>query len=352
MNSWKLCDRLPVPTIWKLRNLILLPANGLPYQAADRHAVLRDYFCDKDATATLTRDGWELTLAWSDDFNRYVDPDLPFGLNWWDKDITPANMVHGTRGSGPLLISLYDTWTLYSWSEWLAEQSNSDTPSVVILHVDDHKDVGSPRLFVEGAGLRDPLTGRNVELDNPDCIRCAILSGAVGMGSFMTPFLRAVPNAQVRHLRQPPKTTKTQNYQILSHEENDCLLDRDARRPITRLREKANAVGPATYRITPDVEEWLSDTGSGPILLHIDMDYFNNRYDGDSAWISRSDKLNPTLLQILSKIDELTSALADAEIASRIERIAVAFSPGFFPAEYWRAAADRLLPALERLNDD
>ena len=316
----------------------------------DRHAALRDYFCDKDATAIPTRDGWILTLAWTDDFDRYVDPNLAIGLNWWDKDITPAGMVRGIRNSERLLVSFYDTWALFGWSEWLNGRSGSDTSSVVILHVDDHRDLGSPRLFIEESGLRDPLTGHSVDLYNPYSIRCAILSGAVGMGSFMTPFIRTVPNVQVRHLCQPPKATMTRSYQILSREENDCLLNKDARRPVTCLREEADAVGPGTYRVTPYMEEWLSEIGSGPILLHIDMDYFNNRYDGDSAWCDRSDKLDPPVHRILSKIDELTNALSNTEIASRIEHTAVSFSPGFFPAEYWRAAADRLIPALERLH--
>ncbi len=30
--------------------------------------------------------------------------------------------------------------------------------------------------------------------------------------------------------------------------------------------------------------KWSNDLGPGPILVHIDMDYFNNRYDGDSDW--------------------------------------------------------------------
>ena len=330
--------------------MILIPIDRLPSSSEDRHATLREYFCDKDATATPTRDGWKLTLAWSDDFDRYVDPNLSSGLSRWNKGITPAGMVQDICSSEKLLVSLYDTWTLYSWSEWLAGRSSTDTSSVVILHVDDHKDLGSPRLFIEESGLQDPLAGRSVELDNPQSIRCAILSGAVGMGSFMTPFLRAVPNAQVRHLCQPPKATITRSYQILSHEENDYLLDKDARRPVTCLREKADAVGPGTYRVTPDVQEWLSDIGSAPILLHIDMDYFNNRYDGDSDWRKRNDKLDPPLQHILAKIDELTGALSDPQIAPRIEKMAVAFSPGFFPAEHWSAAADRLLPALERLH--
>ena len=254
------------------------------------------------------------------------------------------------RCSGLILSSLYDTWTLYGWSEWLAQKCDANVSSPVILHVDDHKDLGSPRLFIEDDGLRDPLTSEIFELANPESVQSAILSGAVGMGSFMTPFLRAVPRAEVRHLCQPPKAAGTRNYEISSGEQYDQLLDKRARRPVGCLREKADAVGPGTYRVTPDVEEWLSGIGPGPILLHIDMDYFSNRYDGDSDWYERKDRLDPSLHNILTKIDELTNALVDTKIAPRIEHVAVAFSPGFFPAEHWNAAANRLVPALERLH--
>ena len=328
----------------------MLPAHSLPSAPADRHAALRDYFCDKDAIATRTSDGWELTLSWPEEFDRHVDPNLSRGLSWWSAGLTPADMVLAFRRSGRVHVSLYDTWALYSWSEWLEAQASSNNPSVVILHVDDHKDLCSPRLFVENSRLRDPLTSNFVEIENPQSIRSAILSGAIGMGSFMAPFLYVVPNAEVRHLCQPPKATRTRNYKISTHNECDSLIDRNARRPAVYLHESVDAVGPGTYLVTPDMQDWLSGIGANPILLHIDMDYFNNRYDGDSDWQERNVILDPPIQEILASIDHLVGALDDAEIATRIEHTAVAFSPGFFPAEYWSAAADRLLPALERLH--
>ena len=327
----------------------MLPADRLPCSAADRHAALRDYFCDKDASAKLTERGWELTLAWPGDVDRHVDPRLPIGLNWWGNGVSLADMALERRCSGLILSSLYDTWTLYSWSKWLAQKCDADVSSPVILHVDDHKDLGSPRLFIEGEGLRDPLTGEVFELANPESVQSAILSGAVGMGSFMTPFLHATPAAEVRHLCQPPKATRTRDFRIVQVEECDTLLDPSARRPAMQLQERAGVVGPGTYRVTADVQAWLSHIGPGPILIHIDMDYFNNRYDGDSDWRERKNQFDPPLQNILAKIDQLTEALMDFGLAPRIENIAIAFSPGFFPAEHWEQAGDRLVPAFEQL---
>ena len=101
--------------------------------------------------------------------------------------------------------------------------------------------------------------------------------------------------------------------------------------------------------MTLDLDTWLRGLGDGPILLHIDMDYFNNRYDGDSDWRQRLDVLDPPLEVVLSKIDELGKILTNSEIRGNIEDVVVSYSPGFFPAEYWSAADAQLRPYLERL---
>jgi hypothetical protein len=79
------------------------------------------------------------------------------------------------------------------------------------------------------------------------------------------------------------------------------------------------------------------------------MDYFNNRYDGDSNWAERTHVLNPPLDDQFRRIDELAEALSRAGVASQIADIVIAYSPGFYPAEYWPAADGRLRAALEAL---
>lgn len=330
--------------------MIVLPADRLPSSPAERHARLRDYFCDKDALAEKTPLGWALSLAWSDDVARHVDPQLDAGLQWWGSGVPRAGMASSMRRSGRILSALYDTWTLHSWSEWLCGQDAASADSVVILHVDDHRDLGSPRLFRGTDGLWDPLGQAPFRLDDPVTVRSAIESGAVGMGSFMTPFLHAHPSAEVRHLCQPPKADRTADHRVKLSDERDTLLDRSAMRPAIRLVEHAGAIGSGCYRLTPDLTDWLAELGPGPILLHIDMDYFNNRYDGDSDWSARPQALDPPLAAIMARIDELVRALAQAGLGPRIEDIVIAYSPGFFPAEFWRPAAERLIPALERLH--
>lgn len=328
---------------------IVLPSDRLPDARDARHAALRDYFCDKDASAERTPQGWELTLAWPEDAARHVDPKLADGLGWWDSDLARSGMALSMRRTGRILRTLYDSWTLHSWSEWLDRSGRPNAP-VIILHVDDHRDLGSPRLFADSDGWRDPLTDAMVEIGNPESVARAIRSGAIGMGSFLTPFLHEFPSSEVRHLCQPPKSVETQDYRFELLQQSDELLDLDARRPAIELVPIDREAGPGRYRITPDLDDWLMGVGDGPVLLHIDMDYFNNRYDGDSDWPDRRRKLDPSLDAVLDKIDQMVDALGSTGVASRLEDVVIAYSPGFFPGELWRSADEHLTAAFGRWN--
>lgn len=330
--------------------MLLLPPNRLPVGVHERHARLRDYFLDKDAAAIPSADGWRLTLDWPEGEERHVDPRLAEGLAWWGEGVTRGTMALQNRRAGPILTALYDTWTLVSWSDWLARQDASPG-HLTILHIDDHRDLGSPRLFREDGVLRDGITGAVVDLWRPDTVRAALLSGAIGMGSFMTPFLHAFPLADVRHLCQPPKAVGTADFDIGITTEPDTLLEPGIARPAVRLSPSNLGMGPGRYRITSSVARWLEGVRSGPALLHIDMDYFNNRYDGDSAWAEVVPAFDPSLDQILAKIDELVAAVSQPGLPCRVDDVVVAYSPGFFPAEYWSAADTRLRAGLERLHE-
>ncbi|MBA1138721.1 hypothetical protein H0241_00425 [Mesorhizobium sp. CCANP35] len=326
-----------------------LPIDRLPISKSSRHAVLRDYFCDKDAEAVLGGAGWRLSLMWPDGLDRHVDPRLQQGLAWWGGDVTLPTMATARTRKGHVLSALYDSWTLQSWSEWVHASGICPDEHVLILHVDDHRDLASPRLFEENGRWKDPITGSFCDLEDPGSVTAAIESGAIGMGSFLTPFLHGFRQAEVRQLCQPPKVLSTQDFAIELATQRDDLLEPGRSRPAVELAPVARQTGPGRYRVTPDLADWLETLPDQPTVLHIDMDYFNNRYDGDTNWESRLNLFDPPMECILEKIDDLTAALAGSGLGSRLVDIVVAYSPGFFPAEYWEEAADRLIPELERI---
>ncbi|GLR45822.1 hypothetical protein GCM10007880_63400 [Mesorhizobium amorphae] len=328
-----------------------IPADRLPKLPAERHALLREYFCDIDAHAALTERGWDIKLAWPGGADRHVDPRLAEGLSWWGGGVTLPTMVHAHRRRGKILSTLYDTWTLHSWSEWALSAYLTRDENLVVLHVDDHRDLGSPRLFGATGEWFDAITGNPCRVDNPDSIRKAIQSGSIGMGSFMTPFLHSFPGTEVRHLCQPPKADVTRDFSIELTSVRDTLIDPLRNRPAVSLGAEFAGKGHSRYRLTSNTDDWLDDLGNRRILLHIDMDYFNNRYDGDTDWEKQGGCLDPSFDQILVKVDEVTSALSQRVGPEKLVDIVVAYSPGFFPAEYWAPATQRLMPGLERIHD-
>ena len=329
---------------------IAVPAHLLPLDAAARHARLREYFCDKDAIATLVGDRWHLELDWPAGTERHVDPRLERELLAWD-GIGLAGMATARRRSGRVLTALYDTWTLPSWSAWVARARPHRGAVITILHLDDHRDLGSPRLAYEADGsLTDLIDHRPFDVRDPASVTSACETGAVGMGSFLTPFVLAFPNCDVRQLGQAPKVLATTDATIVPGTVEDDLLCPGAARPIVSL-ELADGPGPGRYRTTADVGDWLRGLPDGPVLLHIDMDFFNNRYDGDGDWPDRRLRHDPPLDEVLERIDLVTLAMREQGVLDRVVDAVVAFSPGFFPAEMWQPAELRLRTRLGELYD-
>lgn len=325
---------------------MLVTKDYLPRNPSEWHGFLRDYFCDKDALAVEFSEGISLSLEWPVGAERHVDPLLDVGLGWWGRGVGLGSMWSARWRDGRIMTSLFDTWTLLSWSEWLARVSLESAANVVVLHVDDHRDMGSPRLLLRNEVLFDAITGANVRLDEPASVSRAIESGAIGMGSFMTPFVRELPHALVRHLCQGPKMHADVNRRVVVGCIKDTLLHPGADRLAIAL-ESCSANCEGTYFGTSNVRSWIRDIEGRPALVHIDMDYFNNRYDGDSDWRLREPRLDPDLDQMFLKVDELVGALADSK--ALIEDVTIAYSPGFFPAEYWQPLDHRLRAGLARI---
>ncbi|MGA0607969.1 hypothetical protein ACO2Q0_18420 [Phenylobacterium sp. VNQ135] len=296
--------------------------------------------------ATPEDGGWRLDFRWPDELERHVDPMLAGHLRGWAPGL--GEMVQSVRRQGRVTTALYDTWTLVSWADWAARSNPGPDAHLTILHVDDHRDLMSPRLFVDGGVWRDPIAGGAFEFGKPDSVRRALESGAVGMGSFLTPVLHGFPAAEVRHLCQPPKAPSTAVFEIQPHLQRDDLIDPDAMRPAITL-VPADRHGPGRYMLTPDVGDWLRDLATGPVLLHIDMDYFNNRFDGDGDWAERPQRLDPPAGAVIARIRSVAEALRHARLLPRIEDAVIAYSPGFFPSELWDPADRALREELEAL---
>lgn len=334
----------------------------LPETANERNSFLKKYFCELAATATAADGCWNIRLFRPDDADFYIDPNLGEGLEWWSTNFAHVDVAeipvafHRAKG---WQLSLNDSWTLYSWSKWLQHSGQpTETPGcVTVLHLDDHDDLMTPRIrFDASTSFRDLITGATINLRQPETVAASVISGAIGIGSFMAPFLHRFPNVHVRHLCSTEYTTERKGPHAVSPVEvQDELLAPQSMRPGLRLEKLAVAADPDEqpeahpYIVTDDLNDWLKELPSGPVLVHIDMDYFNNRFNGDSDWVDAGPKYNPPLPQVLARIDAVFASLEDSGVAERVEDFAVALSPAFFPADLWEPSVARIDAQVKRL---
>lgn len=331
--------------------MLLIEKNRLPADAQTHLSFLREYFAGLVIQTQDVDTLLEVQLRWPEDASYYIDSQLEAGLLWWDETLSPQDINSQYRRKRNYQISLTDNWTLYAWSQWLKiKQLKGPIKEVIILHIDDHTDCMAPLLQKQGDSWQDMITGQPIRIDNPETVKNAILSGSISVGSFIAPFFHHIKKITFRHLRNgyrsPKPTIKKQLYPSLIY---DDLLRPGQFRPALSL-EAFGAVGQRSidYLVTDQINVWLQDLPKKiPILLHIDMDYFNNRFDGDSDWAERQQILDPTLEQVLSQISTTFTQLWSAVERSRVEDVTVALSPGFFPAEFWSASIALLQTQLK-----
>lgn len=327
----------------KAQTIARVPVELLPSDDSQRCLVLEAYFRDLLPTASLKRDYWEILLERPNGAEVYVDPNLSVGLDWWgDLQISEIHSAYKRRRG--FLLSLHDCWSLLSWTEWMQKKirQNGIAPTkVTVLHVDDHTDLMNPLLLDSGIHLEDMITSHFVRLDQSESVTSAIQSGAIGVGSFIAPFLHKFNDVTFLHLIQPnAKHVSDVSKNLHATHTADSLLRPNGQRPSLKLSDEAPMVGSdrclGRYIKGRSLVELLAHHGSGPILLHIDMDCFNNRFDGDSDWRQHKARHDPSTSEVLTAVESFFDCLASSAVASDVEDVAIGLSPGFFPAELWK----------------
>jgi hypothetical protein len=326
--------------------MIFLPFDTLPKDTPTRLQLLQDYFTEHCVSSNLIGDLWSIDLQFPDFPEYYIDPHIMEGIAWWKSDLTISEIPFAVKTNQDFQLSLNDSWTLLAWSQWLSTyvERMGFPNEIIILHVDDHDDLMSPRIWDGKFGWNDAITGENVSLLKPNSIAKAIKSGAIGIGSFIVPLLHSIQRVQIRHLCATTySVTRKGLYSLTSNHVQDNLLNTKNKRIATKLQLCQNlssvTTNNSTYRVTANLDEWLKDLPTDiPILLHIDMDYFNNRFNGDSDWLMHRKRYDPSYQEIALSISSMFDSLDRKKLIDKISNIAISLSPGFFPAEFWEAS--------------
>jgi hypothetical protein len=339
---------------------LVVPYGCLPEDPEERFLFLSSCFERQVVEATPHDRGWLLELRWPGSASSYVDPRLEEGLRWFSDHLLVSDIHLGVRLEEGFQLSLDDGWTLLSWCSWLHERTAPTVPGTLsVLHLDSHADLMSPRLSRAGGGWTDLMTGGPVDLRDPLSIVAAIRSGAIGIGSFIVPFVHEAPGLSLFHLCARGRMQDEPGVYALEPvlEEDDRLFP-GSRRPRVELRRlpgdsrggREGRDGRGLYHLSESLDDLLERIPSGPVLLHVDMDYFNDRFDGRPDWRTNDGRHDPAPDEVLASVDRFFDALAASPVGARIEDVAVALSPGFFPAEHWEAAIGRVRRGVARLG--
>lgn len=225
-----------------------------------------------------------------------------------------------------------DNWCLYSWSQTL-QKIKKGIDNLILIHLDSHDDIMNPRIFKKENKLYDVLTQKYFNILDSESVFSALESYAISIGSYITPLLHSINTLHIRHLLQVENPTgagfcknnieKSFYYDLLCKDYNRIGIE-------FLPYETDNK---STYFCSDNLEDLLSDIPEYPTLLHIDLDYFNNRYNGNTDWNEQSYKHDPSITEIKKHIKEVFNLLH--KVKDRIIDVSIGLSPGFCPSELW-----------------
>ena len=343
-------EALPIEDIY-----FFLPPSSLPENKEERKNLMEDYFPDHLPTATSTENGFEVCLERpSSPYGCYAhDESLKTGLEWWQERTRVRDICAQYRFLDRGILALEEQWVPLSWSRTF--QSMGEIPDeLVLLHIDDHQDMMAPRVGKRLDGeMVDYITGNHIDFLDPDSVKKAIESGAIGKGSILTPLIWLIPKIHIRHLtfRPHPNTT----YKIDKTTFSDNVLFSSKNRIGLHFLDTSweNLNQQSSYVVTPNFDTWLHGIPEDiPVFLHFDLDYFNNRFDGNSRWREDSSarSFDPQFTKQKQHLKRIVRGIKQKNLQDRIIDTSIGISPGFFPAEFWEPMVNEIYNDLRTLG--
>jgi len=198
----------------------------------------------------------------------------------------------------------------------------------------------TPMVTLADGMMMDIFTCQTVNVHSPHTIQNSIVSGAVGIGSFISPFLHQIKCESLIHIcpsNYRPELRGWSNLRLVPV--YDEPFPEIARPGV----ERYNQITPTSCRhlVTETANCINVDLSNRDVLVHIDLDFFNNRINGDSHWFENNSRHDPEIEIMLSEVDALASRLRECGLTFPTSLV-VACSPEFCPAEYWRPLIDRI----------
>lgn len=236
-------------------------------------------------------------------------------------------------------LCLEDNWTGLFVARELADWNEREP--LVLVHLDDHTDMMSTLLEHDRRALVDPLTGKAFDPAVPEDWQAAIRSGAITIGSYITALYHLPGQLHVRHLNNFA-ASRHGCFPVFAGQHRFPLLPG---RSFAAIRKRTHG-GPdclGSYLGGPNADRVLADLPPGRVIVHVDLDYFINDFNGN---IGTGAPRNTASMreQALRRMDGFFQALKDT--GRPVARWIVATSPGFCASRHWQWLLDQLTAAI------
>jgi hypothetical protein len=266
-----------------------------------------------------------------------IDPFLENGLNYLNIPFDEKSMGMFFRKEPIFDICLEDSWSGLFLAKHLARGDNKSP--LTILHLDDHTDMMSTLLLQNGVKLYDPILRQSFDPLEPESWISAIKSGAIGIGSFLTPLFILARPVHILHLKAGAGDKRVFN--VTPRGKTHHLI-KDISFFDIQLEEMAVGfdVPYHSYISTEDAFELLAHIEeNNEVVVHIDLDYFINDFNGNP--IDKPYYPSASLQQIANnRLLTFFQALENTDI--NVNRWIVGTSPGFCSGFHWRFLLENL----------
>lgn len=314
-----------------------LPINGMPDSPQQVIESLFPFFPDLDFfSCNRNNDFWEIT--YSRHAFDYCDQVGHAAAKWGiPLELIPDFYWHDDR----CFFTLLDSWSAYAWSLYTVQHHLCSSTELALLHIDDHTDMLSPKFRIadDGSWL-SPFSGKKLSFFRPHDIREAVRSGIIGVGNIVAIPALVFLKSRIFHLKRKEDFFSSRL---------DWCYENSA---IPGL----NILSHAWQHQSSGIHNFFSASSldilchkiksSEIIFLHIDMDYFNNRYDGNSNWRNEWHGNDDDMALQAHNMKCLADTLKKYNLVEQIAHVSIGVSPGFYPAEFWQAGVNALLDEL------
>jgi hypothetical protein len=257
-----------------------------------------------------------------------ADPHLPEALKEFHPGMALADVPTYTSSDRRFDLCFEDCWTGY----FIARRFSRQAPcaDLVLIHLDDHTDMMSTLLCLSGKTLYDPTSGAAFDPASCNDWTAAICSGAVNIGNFITPFYYSGCKVHVRHINNSTEGAETS---YVSRESRRYELIPGKEFAAIAKSSSCPSESAGTYVGGASPERVLDGVPRAWTIIHIDLDYFINDFNGASHGESYAP--DPLLrVQATEKLNRFFHSLTT--LNPIVDRWLIATSPGFCSGCHWK----------------